>query len=82
MNHQRDLIASESSLFDSADGSLNYSICLKSTWSGRVMRSTHFVASSKTSRLLSVWIVLGFSIQVTESFQTHHVALFWTSIGK
>ena len=31
------------------------------------MRSTHFVASSKTSRLLSVWIVLGFSIQRTES---------------
>ena len=46
------------------------------------MRSTHFVASSKKSRLLSVWIVLGFSIRRMESLQSHHGALFKTSLGK
>ena len=40
-------IKAEDSFFDSADGSLNYSICLGSTWGGCVMRSTNSVASSK-----------------------------------
>ena len=66
---------SRSSFFDSADGSLNYSISLGSTWGGRVMRPK----ARTNSRLLSVWIVLGFLIWRTESLQTLLGALFWTS---
>ena len=60
----------ESSFFHSADGSLNYSICLGSTWRWTCHAFNTF--RRKIEKSLSVWIVLGFSIRVTESLQTHH----------
>ena len=77
MHHQ-----SRSSVFDSADGSLNYSICLGSTWSGRVLRSTHIVASSKNLEYCLCGLCLDFRSGGRNRCRRTMVPCFGLRLGK